>query len=144
SQFLTFYSRKATPWIGLSLMFFVALGCSTTIPGLTDGPPEETEVQSEPEGPGSQADAGEDPGKDPDDETETDSADEEPQTHTDVLTKPYEDIPVTPREFRGAWIATVSNIDWPSEPGMPVDQQKEELRTMMDRAAALNLNAIIL
>jgi uncharacterized lipoprotein YddW (UPF0748 family) len=52
-------------------------------------------------------------------------------------------LPPAPREFRGAWIATVDNIDWPSEPGLPVDQQKAELRQMLDQAAALNLNAVI-
>ncbi|WP_139240258.1 glycoside hydrolase family 10 protein [Fodinibius roseus] len=57
---------------------------------------------------------------------------------------PYADIPDTPREFRGAWIATVDNIDWPSEPGLPVKQQKMELTAMMDRAKSLRMNAIIL
>ena len=34
---------------------------------------------------------------------------------------------VSPRyEFRGAWIATVDNIDWPSRKGLPVDSQKAE------------------
>lgn len=51
--------------------------------------------------------------------------------------------PPVPREFRGAWIATVANIDWPSRPGLPVDSQKAELIAMLDRAAALRLNAII-
>lgn len=54
-----------------------------------------------------------------------------------------ETLPPVPREFRAAWIATVANIDWPSEPGLPVDEQKAELRRMLDQAAALNLNAII-
>ncbi len=52
-------------------------------------------------------------------------------------------LPPAPREFRAAWIATVANIDWPSEPGLPVEQQKAELRRMLDQAAALNLNAVI-
>ena len=52
-------------------------------------------------------------------------------------------LPPAPREFRAAWIATVDNIDWPSEPGLPVEQQKAELRRMLDQAAALNLNAVI-
>ncbi|MFP4228533.1 MAG: glycoside hydrolase family 10 protein [Salinivenus sp.] len=51
--------------------------------------------------------------------------------------------PEVPREFRAAWIATVDNIDWPSEPGLPVEEQKAELRQMLDRAAALHLNAVI-
>ena len=52
-------------------------------------------------------------------------------------------IPSTPREFRGVWIATVDNIDWPSEPNLPVSSQKAELRAMLDRAEFLNLNAVI-
>lgn len=53
------------------------------------------------------------------------------------------DIPVTPREFRAVWVATVANIDWPSERGLPVEQQKQELIDIMDRAAAMNMNAVI-
>jgi uncharacterized lipoprotein YddW (UPF0748 family) len=52
--------------------------------------------------------------------------------------------PKVPREFRGAWIATVANIDWPSKPGLTVSQQKAELLAMLDRAAQLKLNAIVL
>jgi uncharacterized lipoprotein YddW (UPF0748 family) len=48
------------------------------------------------------------------------------------------------REFRGAWIATVGNIDWPSKPGLSVAEQKAELRNLMDHAARLHLNALIL
>lgn len=53
------------------------------------------------------------------------------------------DLPSPPREFRAAWIATVANIDWPSRPGLPVDSQKAELVRMLDRAAALRLNAVL-
>lgn len=49
-----------------------------------------------------------------------------------------------PREFRAAWIATVANVDWPSRPGLPAALQQRELRTMLDRCVALNLNAVIL
>lgn len=37
----------------------------------------------------------------------------------------------------------MANIDWPSEPGLPVEEQKAELLNMLDQAAALNLNAVI-
>ncbi|HVV01074.1 MAG TPA: family 10 glycosylhydrolase, partial [Verrucomicrobiae bacterium] len=47
------------------------------------------------------------------------------------------------REFRAAWVATVGNIDWPSKPGLSTSEQKAELVAIMDRAAALHLNAII-
>jgi uncharacterized lipoprotein YddW (UPF0748 family) len=55
-------------------------------------------------------------------------------------------VPAPPeptREFRAMWIATVHNIDWPSRPGLSVDAQKQELRTLLDRAASLRLNAVI-
>ena len=45
------------------------------------------------------------------------------------------DAPPLPREFRGVWIATVDNIDWPSKPGLPVDSQKAELLSLLDHAA---------
>ncbi len=48
------------------------------------------------------------------------------------------------REFRAAWVATVANIDWPSKPGLPSGQQKAELIEILDRAAKLKLNAIVL
>ncbi|MDQ6656466.1 MAG: family 10 glycosylhydrolase, partial [Verrucomicrobiota bacterium] len=48
------------------------------------------------------------------------------------------------REFRGVWVATVHNIDWPSKPGLPASAQKAELRALLDRAAELKLTAILL
>ena len=53
-------------------------------------------------------------------------------------------LPEPAREFRAAWVATVANIDWPSRPGLSAAQQQQEMRTMLDRAAQLGLNAIIL
>ncbi|CAN5851970.1 glycoside hydrolase family 10 protein [soil metagenome] len=52
--------------------------------------------------------------------------------------------PPLEREFRGVWIASVSNIDWPSQPGLPAAQQQAELLRMLDRAVELRLNAIVL
>lgn len=51
--------------------------------------------------------------------------------------------PPVVREFRGLWVATVNNIDWPSRPGLASRQQQQELIALLDRAAALHLNAII-
>ena len=48
------------------------------------------------------------------------------------------------REFRAAWVATVANIDWPTKPGLPTDQQKSELIAIMDNAKEIRLNAIVL
>lgn len=52
-------------------------------------------------------------------------------------------LPAVPREFRAAWVATVANIDWPSEPGLSSAAQQAELRAIFDEAAALNLNAVV-
>jgi uncharacterized lipoprotein YddW (UPF0748 family) len=52
--------------------------------------------------------------------------------------------PATPREFRAAWVATVANIDWPSKPGLSAAAQRAEAVTMLDRARAVGLNALIL
>lgn len=60
-----------------------------------------------------------------------------------VSAQPSAIVPATPREFRGAWVATVANIDWPSRPGLTTQQQKAELTRILDRARELNLNAIV-
>jgi uncharacterized lipoprotein YddW (UPF0748 family) len=52
--------------------------------------------------------------------------------------------PEPPREFRGVWIATVANIDWPSRPGLPISVQQDEARRLIETAASLGLNALIL
>src|SRR5690606_19205579 len=49
-----------------------------------------------------------------------------------------------PREFRGVWVATVYNIDWPASRGMSVAEMKKSLTEMLDRAAAMRLNAVVL
>lgn len=46
------------------------------------------------------------------------------------------------RQMRGAWIATVRNIDWPSDTGLDAEQQKQELRDQFDRVQELNLNTV--
>src|SRR5688572_13733479 len=51
--------------------------------------------------------------------------------------------PEVRREFRGAWVATVANIDWPSKKGLPVAKQKAELIALLDKAVELKLNAIV-
>lgn len=47
-------------------------------------------------------------------------------------------------EFRGVWLTTVNNADWPSRPGLPVDEQKRELIAFLDCIAGTHLNAVIL
>ena len=51
--------------------------------------------------------------------------------------------PKLQREFRGVWVATVGNSDWPSKPGLPVAEQKAELLTILNRAVQLRLNVVV-
>ena len=51
--------------------------------------------------------------------------------------------PPVPREFRGVWIATVKNTDWPSKPGLSTADQKAEMIALLNRAAELHLNAVV-
>src|SRR5262249_1682202 len=46
------------------------------------------------------------------------------------------------RQLRGAWIATVTNIDWPSRPGMPQNEQRAEFIQLADEAVRMHLNAL--
>ena len=52
--------------------------------------------------------------------------------------------PQMPREFRGVWVATVRNMDWPSSSALPPALQKSELIALLDRASSLGLNAVIM
>ncbi|MCI0692812.1 family 10 glycosylhydrolase [candidate division KSB1 bacterium] len=47
------------------------------------------------------------------------------------------------REFRGAWIATVINLDWPSAPGLNPQSQRQELIRLLDELQAAGINAVI-
>ncbi len=58
--------------------------------------------------------------------------------------QPAPSPPPIPREMRGAWVASVANIDWPSRPGLSSWDQKAELIAILDRARQLNLNAVLL
>jgi uncharacterized lipoprotein YddW (UPF0748 family) len=55
-----------------------------------------------------------------------------------------ENLPRAEREFRAVWVATVANIDWPSKPGLSTERQQKEALAILDTAATLNMNAIIL
>jgi uncharacterized lipoprotein YddW (UPF0748 family) len=52
------------------------------------------------------------------------------------------EAPAVPREFRGVWISTLGSAHWPHSRN--VDEQKQEMIALLDKAAALNFNAIIL
>ena len=51
--------------------------------------------------------------------------------------------PSAEREFRAAWVATVDNINWPSKPGLPVEDQKKEAIALLDLLYKNNFNAVI-
>ncbi|MCA9733337.1 family 10 glycosylhydrolase [candidate division KSB1 bacterium] len=46
-------------------------------------------------------------------------------------------------EFRGAWIATVINLDWPSSNGLSTAQQQEELIELLDELKIAGINAVM-
>ena len=47
-------------------------------------------------------------------------------------------------EFRAVWVATVVNIDWPSEPGLSTKEQQNEIIAILNGHQKLGMNAIIL
>ncbi|MDT9182134.1 family 10 glycosylhydrolase [Limnospira sp. PMC 289.06] len=57
---------------------------------------------------------------------------------------PQANQPSHQREFRGVWVASVVNIDWPSASNLSVAQQKSELLAILNRMQELNLNALVL
>ncbi|MGW4853417.1 glycoside hydrolase family 10 protein [Streptomyces sp. NPDC004288] len=48
------------------------------------------------------------------------------------------------REFRGMWLATVANRDWPSRPGLTAERQRAELLGHLDTAVERRLNVVVL
>lgn len=47
------------------------------------------------------------------------------------------------REFRAAWIATVTNLDWPTSNNLSTDQQKQQLIDLLDELKKDGINVII-
>ncbi|MFE0646363.1 glycoside hydrolase family 10 protein [Streptomyces sp. NPDC058877] len=48
------------------------------------------------------------------------------------------------REFRGMWMATVANRDWPSRAGLTAERQRAELLGHLDTAVERRLNTVVL
>ncbi|OQP53390.1 hypothetical protein A4H97_23360 [Niastella yeongjuensis] len=46
-------------------------------------------------------------------------------------------------EFRAAWVATVSNINWPSRRGLTTEEQQREAIQLLDFLQSHNFNAVI-
>ncbi|MFI6473328.1 glycoside hydrolase family 10 protein [Streptomyces sp. NPDC050516] len=47
------------------------------------------------------------------------------------------------RDFRGVWVATVANRDWPSRAGLTAAAQRAELLAHLDKAVERRLNAVV-
>lgn len=47
------------------------------------------------------------------------------------------------RALRGVWIATVNNIDWPTKPGLAVEEQQKEMVALLDQLQSYNMNTAI-
>ncbi|HEX9658569.1 MAG TPA: family 10 glycosylhydrolase, partial [Bacteroidota bacterium] len=47
------------------------------------------------------------------------------------------------REFRGSWIATVVNLDWPLSPTSTPDVQKAQLINLLDDQQEVGVNAVL-
>ena len=46
-------------------------------------------------------------------------------------------------EMRAAWVASVSNLNFPSRPGLPAQTQREQIHRIVAAAAACGLNALM-
>ncbi len=47
------------------------------------------------------------------------------------------------REFRGAWVTTVGDLDWPSSNNLTSSEQQSELISLLDSLKAIGVNAVI-
>lgn len=56
---------------------------------------------------------------------------------------PEAEAPQPAREFRAMWIASVVNINFPSQTGLTAETQQAEFRAWLDLAVELKLNAVI-
>lgn len=56
----------------------------------------------------------------------------------------FDSSPLPPRrEFRGVWIASVLNLDWPSSPFSSPQDQRNQLVAILDNVASAGINAVI-
>lgn len=54
------------------------------------------------------------------------------------------EVPAAPAgEMRGMWVATVTNRDWPSRPGLSAARQRAELLAHLDTAVRDRLNTVV-
>lgn len=55
----------------------------------------------------------------------------------------YGGTSIPKEEFRGAWVSTAYNIDWPSTTGLSMDSQKQEYLNILQEMDSMKLNAVI-
>lgn len=48
------------------------------------------------------------------------------------------------QEFRGVWVATVGNLDWPRSNTQSVGEQQRDARNMLDSLKSIGINAVLL
>ncbi|MGW5365956.1 glycoside hydrolase family 10 protein [Actinopolymorpha pittospori] len=74
----------------------------------------------------------------------TPSTPTEPQRTEPAATSCPAPDPATPkRQFRAVWIASVTNIDWPSRPGLSAAEQQAEYIRLLDEAKRNQFNAVV-
>ncbi len=65
--------------------------------------------------------------------------------HPDAAAQDQEEkLPTLSREYRGVWVASVENIDWPSKPGLSVPEQQKEILDILDKTQELRMNFVVL
>jgi len=106
-----------------------ATGATATATATTTGTTDDTDDTSTT---GATGDTG--------DTDDTDDTDDTSTTGDDRILVPVGH----PRELRGAWVASVFNINFPSEPGLSAAAQEEELLDILDTMESAGLNAAFL
>lgn len=66
------------------------------------------------------------------------------ETKTDARTPSAEDYARQRTQFRGLWVSTVSNVDYPSKKGLSAEELAKEADVILDRAVELRFNAVFL
>ena len=47
------------------------------------------------------------------------------------------------RQLRAVWVASVANIDWPTQTGLSVDAQKQQFINILDKVQQMHMNAVV-
>ncbi|GAA4981967.1 hypothetical protein GCM10025734_02710 [Kitasatospora paranensis] len=65
-----------------------------------------------------------------------------PARAADASTSPAPAVAGPKAQLRGVWIASVVNIDWPSQAGLSAERLQTDFVGQLDRARARNMNAV--